>query len=331
MLSAKELLPGWRVLILQCALLRYIMSLRVSIEDHAAGLVFSGQQLKGTLHVTTPSVLTFTAVSILLRGTSKTKFTRTKIEVGAHHGKIGIKPKIETFEQRIVLLNSVFHMVRAVQGQVMQLDPGTHAFPFCFTLPSRLPPSVNPSYGCRIRYRLKAVVERPELLKMNLRALHDLRVGGHESGAAAVRALLHPSPVGRSVSTQQSGARKYLGNSGNLIAKLIVVNPCVCMDQPFHVKLHISNQTSGQTVCAVRLHLIETSQVFAEGESDVSTRENSWSKTPVDVVPGGMCSLSFTPKMGEKWKINPSVSSTLICIRHTLELQVCIAGLLLLV
>jgi len=109
-------------------------------------------------------VLTFTAVSILLRGTSKTKFTRTKIEVGAHHGKIGIKPKIETFEQRIVLLNPVFHMVRAVQGQVVQLDPGTHAFPFRFTLPSRLPPSVNPSYGCRIRYQQsKALVERPEL------------------------------------------------------------------------------------------------------------------------------------------------------------------------
>ena len=69
------------------------MSLHVSIEEHAAGLVLSGQQFKGTLHVTTPSVLTFTAVSILLRGTSKTKFTRTKIEVGAHHGKIGIKPK----------------------------------------------------------------------------------------------------------------------------------------------------------------------------------------------------------------------------------------------
>ena len=44
--------------------------------------------------MTTPSVLTFTAVSILLRGTSKTKFTRTKIEVGAHHRKIGIKPKV---------------------------------------------------------------------------------------------------------------------------------------------------------------------------------------------------------------------------------------------
>jgi len=35
-------------------LLPYSLSLRVSIEEHAAGLVFSGQQLKGTLHVTTP-------------------------------------------------------------------------------------------------------------------------------------------------------------------------------------------------------------------------------------------------------------------------------------
>ena len=77
---------------------------------------------------------------------------------------------------------------------------------------------------------------------MNLRALHDLKVGGHESGAAAVRA--------------------------------------------------------------------------------------SWSKTPVDVAPGGSSSLSFTLKIGEKWKINPSVSSTLICIKHTLELQVRVEGLL---
>ena len=299
------------------------MSLRIAVDEHAGGLVFSGQELKGTLHVTTTSVLTFTSVSILLRGTSKTKFTRTKIEFGAHHGKIGVKPKVETFEQRILLLNTIFRMVRSIDGQIMQLDPGTHEFPFRFTLPYQLPPSANPAYGCRIRYRLKALVERPELLKMNLKSMYELKVGGYETGAPAVHALLHST---RCMTAHQSGARKYLGNTGNLVAKLIVNNPCVRMDQPFHVKVHISNQTSGQTVSAVRLHLIETYQVFAEGESDSSTRENSWSKTPVDISPGGNCSLNFTPKIGDKWKVCPSVASTLICIRHTLELQVCVAS-----
>jgi hypothetical protein len=302
------------------------MSLRIAVDSHAGGHVFSGQVLKGTLHITTPSVLTFTSVSIVLRGTSKTKFTRTKIEVGAHHGKIGIKPKVETFEQRILLLNTIFRIVRPAEGQIMQLDPGTHEFPFHFTLPSRLPPTADPDYGCRIRYRLKALVERPELLRMNLKGAYELKVGGHETGASAVHAMLHSAPGGRSLSAQQSGARRYLGNTGILVAKLIVNNPCTYMDRPFEVKVHISNQTSGQTVSAVRLHLIETSQVFAEGESDTSTRENSWSKTPVDISPGGNCSLNFTPKIGDKWKVCPSVSSTLICIRHTLELQVCVAS-----
>jgi hypothetical protein len=302
------------------------MSLRITVDEPAGGFVFSGKELKGTLHVTSPSVLTFTSVSILLRGTSKTKFSRTKIEVGAHHGKIGIKPKIEHFEQRILLLNTICRMVRPVEGQIMQLDPGTHEFPFHFMLPYQLPPSADPVYGCRIRYRLKALVERPELLKMNLKGLYELKVGGYETGAPAVHALLHSNPSGRSVSAHQSGARKYLGNTGNLVAKLIVDNPCARMDQPFHVKVHISNQTSGQTVSAVRLHLIETSQVFAEGESDSSVRENSWSKTPVEIAPGGNCSLNFTPKIGDKWKVCPSVASTLICIRHVLELQVCVAS-----
>jgi hypothetical protein len=168
MFSAKELLPGGRVLILQSALLPYSMSLRVSIEEHAAGLMFSGQQLKGTLHVTTPSVLTVTAVSILLRGTSKTKFTRTKIEVGAHHGKIGIKPKIETFEQRIVLLNSVFHMERAMQGQVMQLDP-RHA---------------------RIPISLLAAVALASLCQPILRLQNSLPI---ENSCRTARALSHAS------------------------------------------------------------------------------------------------------------------------------------------
>ena len=233
------------------------MSLRIAVDSHAAGHVFSGQELKGTLQITTPSVLTFTSVSIVLRGTSKTKFTRTKIEVGAHHGKIGIKPKVETFEQRILLLNTIFRIVRPIEGQIMQLDPGTHEFPFHFTLPSRLPPTADPAYGCRIRYRLKALVERPELLKMNLKGAYELKVGGHETGASAVHALLHSAPPGgRSLSAQRSGARRYLGNTGILVAKLIVNNPCTYMDRPFEVKVHISNQTSGQTVSAVRLHLI---------------------------------------------------------------------------
>ena len=92
--------------------------------------MFSGQHVKGTLQVTSSSVLAFTSASILLRGTSKTKFTRTKVELGVHHGKIGVKPKVETFEQRVLLLNTIFHMVRPVEGQILQLDPGTHEFPF---------------------------------------------------------------------------------------------------------------------------------------------------------------------------------------------------------
>lgn len=300
--------------------------LRIVVDEHAGGLVFSGQELKGRLIVTASSVLPFTSVSILLRGTSKTKFTRTKVEIGAHHGKIGIKPKVEMFEQRILLLNAAFHMVRPEEGKILQLDPGTHEFRFCFMLPPRLPPSVDPAYGCRIRYRLKALVERPEIFKLNLKAMHDLKVGGYEQGSHAVHALLHPTLSSRMLPAHHSGARKYLGNTGKLVAKLIVDNPCVRMDRPFQVKVHIANQTSAQTVSAVRLHLIQTTDVFAEGESDSSNREHSWSKTPVDIAPGGNCSLNFSPKIGDKWKVYPSVASTLICIRHELELQVCVAS-----
>lgn len=300
--------------------------LRILVDEHAGGLVFSGQELKGRLLVNTSSVLTFTSVSILLRGTSKTKFTRTKVEFGAHHGKIGIKPKVETFEQRILLLNSKFHIVRPEEGRIMQLDPGTHEFQFRFILPSLLPPSVDPVYGCRIRYRLKALLERPELLKLNLKAMHELKVGGYEQGSHTAHALLYPTVSNRTMSAHQSGARKYLGNTGKLVAKLIVDNACVYMDRPFQVKVHIANQTSGQTVSAVRLHLIQTTEVFAEGESDSSNREHSWSKTPVNIAPDGCCSLNFSPKIGDKWKVHPSVASTLIRIRHELELQVCVAS-----
>ena len=302
------------------------MSISIIIDEPDGGHVFSGQHVKGTLQVTSSSVLAFTSASILLRGTSKTKFTRTKVELGVHHGKIGVKPKVETFEQRVLLLNTIFHMVRPVEGQILQLDPGTHEFAFRFTLPPCLPPSADPVHGCRIRYRLKAVVQRPELLKKNLKATRELNIGGYESGATSVHALLYPTPSSRSIAVHQSGARKYIGNTGSLIAKLTVANPCMRMDQALQIKVHIWNQTSGQTVSAVRLHLIERSQVFAEGESDSSNRQNSWSKTPVDITPGGNCSLNLNPRLGDKWKVCPSVSSTLISITHVLELQVCVAS-----
>jgi hypothetical protein len=228
---------------------------KITIEHDAPAGWVGGERVTGVVVVVANKPVVTRSVSIKLYGRERVRVDVTESSVGVGlSGHISGKRKTTHYRTNRVLINRYCKLLGASPSEVagspkLQLNVGTHTYPFSFTLPESLPASMfhggfSSDYKADIKYNLTARIDAPSWVDSTKQA--ELLVLGHYAPLALLtRALsLPPQPH-----TLEKSAAFFM-KDGRLKASVTLSLPskdAILVTSPgreISLRLQVQNQTA---------------------------------------------------------------------------------------
>jgi hypothetical protein len=159
---------------------------------------------------------------------------------GAH-----VRSKKKVYRERRLLFKMSTAVAGAAEGEAsgaarLQLNPGTHTFPFTFRLPAALPGTCKfsdffSSYNAEVGYRLEARVDAPGWLDATLKKPVTV-LGNYAPGPSLIPNL-------KPFANSKSGSKSFLGSDGRFEATVTVPTGSILLGEMLKISVCVKNGT----------------------------------------------------------------------------------------
>ena len=238
---------------------------------------YPGELVQGTIHlnVTTPTHID--SVRLLVEGSEKTHFTKTKQYNTTVDGKTTTHSVKHNYDEHRVFFTRVVNLLSTKST----LQAGVFVFPFQFVLDHHLPGSCSIGFGSStgdVTYKLFVQAIVPGFFKANLEHTQELRV------VQPLRQLAVATQTFKeeNVTFLCCIPKGRVTVSANLAKNVYYPNETV------EVKLQVNNSESKVNLKACSLELIQTVTLYAKGEEEALSKNIAKTKSP-QIAAGEVC------------------------------------------